>query len=127
MYKRILVAVDGSDTSNLALKEAITLAKGQQSTLRLFHVIDLTMTYSSVQAPHVAEYRDALQAEGQKVIADASGPVRMAGIHLIQNASRHSTSTFTTRLRKRQSDGQPISSLSGPMGAGESGASSWGA
>jgi len=80
MYNRILVAVDGSDTSNLALKEAITLAKGQHSTLRLFHVIDLTMTYSSVQAPRVAEYRDALQAEGQKVIADASTPVRMAGI-----------------------------------------------
>jgi hypothetical protein len=27
MYQRILVAVDGSDTSNLALQEAIRLAK----------------------------------------------------------------------------------------------------
>jgi nucleotide-binding universal stress UspA family protein len=27
MYNRILVPVDGSDTSNSALKEAITLAK----------------------------------------------------------------------------------------------------
>ena len=45
MYNRILVAVDGSDTSNLALKEAITLAKGQHSTLRLFHVVDLTPAY----------------------------------------------------------------------------------
>jgi nucleotide-binding universal stress UspA family protein len=72
MYNRILVAIDGSDTSNLALKEAIKLAKGEYSTLRLFHVVDLTTAYSSVQAPHMAEYQDTLQAEGQKVIADAS-------------------------------------------------------
>ena len=80
MYNRILVAIDGSDTSNLALKEAITLAKDQRSTLRLFHVVDLTMTYSSVQAPHMPEHQDALQAEGQKVIADASTLVRKEAI-----------------------------------------------
>jgi len=80
MYKRILVPIDGSDTSNLALQEAIGLAKDQHSTLRLFHIVDLTTTYSSVPAPHVTEYQGTLQVEGQKVIADASGPVRTAGI-----------------------------------------------
>ena len=34
MYKHILVAVDGCDTSNLALQEAIKLAKEQQAALR---------------------------------------------------------------------------------------------
>jgi len=80
MYNRILVPIDGSDTSNSALKEAITLAKDQHSTLRLFHVVDLTMTYSSVQAPHMTEHQDALQAEGQKVIVDASTLVRKEAI-----------------------------------------------
>jgi len=80
MYKRILVPIDGSDTSNLALQEAIGLAKDQHSTLRLFHIVDLTATYSSVPAPHVTERQDALQVEGQKVIADASELVRAAGI-----------------------------------------------
>ena len=80
MYNRILVPIDGSDTSNSALKEAITLAKDQRSTLRLFHVVDLTMTYSSVQAPHMPEHQDALQAEGQKVIVDASTLVRKEAI-----------------------------------------------
>jgi len=42
MYKHILVAVDGSDTSNLALQEAMKLAKEQQAALRLIHVIDET-------------------------------------------------------------------------------------
>ena len=42
MYKHILAAVDGSDTSNLALQEAMKLAKEQQAALRLIHVVDET-------------------------------------------------------------------------------------
>jgi nucleotide-binding universal stress UspA family protein len=80
MYTQILVPIDGSDTSNLALKHAIALAKDQRSTLRLFHVVDLTPAYSSVNAPHVVERQDALQAEGQKVIADGSATALAAGI-----------------------------------------------
>jgi len=40
MYKHILVAIDGSVTSDLALREAIGLAKNQNATLRLVHVVD---------------------------------------------------------------------------------------
>ena len=80
MYKQILVPIDGSDTSNLALKHAIALAKDQRSMLRLFNIVDLTPTYSSVNAPQVIERQDALQAEGQKVIADGSATVLAAGI-----------------------------------------------
>ena len=80
MYKRILVPIDGSDTSNLALKEAIALAKDQHSTLRLFHVVDLTTAYSIVNAPHVVEHQNTLQAEGQKVVAGASELILAAAI-----------------------------------------------
>ena len=40
MYKKILVAIDGSHTSSLALQEAIKLAQEQSARLRLVHVID---------------------------------------------------------------------------------------
>jgi nucleotide-binding universal stress UspA family protein len=80
MYKRILVAIDGSDTSNLALQEAIKLAKDQHSILRLFHVVDLTMAYSTVEAPYVLDYRKAMEAGGQKVVADCAEVVRAARI-----------------------------------------------
>jgi nucleotide-binding universal stress UspA family protein len=40
MYRRILVPIDGSDTSNRGLTEAIALAKDQRATLKLLHVID---------------------------------------------------------------------------------------
>jgi nucleotide-binding universal stress UspA family protein len=86
MYERILVAVDGSDTSNMALQEAIRLAKDQHSILRLFHVVDLTMAYSAIEAPYIIEYQKALKAEGQKLLADCSAPARTAGIEFDSKA-----------------------------------------
>jgi nucleotide-binding universal stress UspA family protein len=41
MCQHILVAVDGSDTSNLALEHAVTLALDQHAKLRIAHVVDL--------------------------------------------------------------------------------------
>jgi nucleotide-binding universal stress UspA family protein len=80
MYDRILAAVDGSDTSDLALREAIELAKDQHSALRLVHVVDLTPAYTTVNALYANDYEKALQAAGQKVITDCSATAREAGI-----------------------------------------------
>ncbi len=80
MYKHILVAVDGSDTSNLALREALTLAKEQQATLRLVHITDLSLSYTAVEAPYAGRYEKEVRAAGEKVVADCSAIVRKAGI-----------------------------------------------
>jgi nucleotide-binding universal stress UspA family protein len=40
MYKRIAVAVDGSETSTMALNEAVKLAKVMKSTLLLLYVCE---------------------------------------------------------------------------------------
>lgn len=80
MYTRILVAVDGSDTSYLALKEAIKLANEHHSVLRLVHVVDPTAFDAVVELPYVVEYQKLLEAAGQKVIEDCSIIVRNAGI-----------------------------------------------
>src|SRR5882762_5950109 len=40
-YKRILVPVDGSPTSGLGLREAITFSKAQKARLQLVHVVDV--------------------------------------------------------------------------------------
>ena len=68
MYKCILVAIDGSVTSDLALREAIGLAKDQNAMLRLVHVVDVTppayttTETASAVALHfpLAEYQKAL-------------------------------------------------------------------
>jgi nucleotide-binding universal stress UspA family protein len=80
MYQRILAAVDGSDTSNAALQEAIKLANDQHAVLRLVHVVDLTMAYSTVEAPYVFEYQKAMEMEGKKLVAECCESARAAGI-----------------------------------------------
>ena len=80
MYKHILVAIDGSETSNKALQEAITLAKETHATLRLCHVIDLTVIYSDLDAPFLFGSQGALEAARRKVIEDATATARAAGI-----------------------------------------------
>ena len=80
MYKRILVAIDGSETSKVALREAVKLAKDHDSQIRLLHVVDLTMAYSAVEAPYIFEYRKAMEEEGKKVLADSAALPRSAGI-----------------------------------------------
>lgn len=45
MFKRILVAVDGISTAELALQEAIKLAKELQAQLRIVHAVDIVNIY----------------------------------------------------------------------------------
>jgi len=88
MYKRILVAIDGSITSDLALREAIGLAKDQNAILRLVHVVDITppayMTaeIASAVAVHfpLAEYQKTLQETGQKLLTTRASTAREAGV-----------------------------------------------
>jgi nucleotide-binding universal stress UspA family protein len=47
MYQRIMVAVDGSETSQRGLMEAINLAKDQKAKLTIVHVIDLVIVHGA--------------------------------------------------------------------------------
>jgi nucleotide-binding universal stress UspA family protein len=81
MYKQILVAVDGSETSNLALKEAIKLAKEQQAAVRLIHVVDETSAYMMIEGSYpIPEYQEALRKAGEKELADCAAMVRDTGV-----------------------------------------------
>ena len=92
MYKRILVAIDGSSTSDLALREAIGLAKDQNAMLRLVHVLDVIPPYiipEFIQAPPplapatqfpLAEYQKALREAGEKLLAARAATAHEAGI-----------------------------------------------
>jgi len=90
MYKRILVAIDGSATSDLALREAIELAKNQNAMLRLVHVVDVTppayMTVETASAVAIhfplAEYQQALQEAGEKLLTTRATNAREAGVNV---------------------------------------------
>jgi nucleotide-binding universal stress UspA family protein len=83
MYKHILVAVDGSDTSNLALQEAVKLAKEQQAALRLVHVVDETPAYMTTDTAYsIADYQKAIREAGQKMLATSATAVGQAGVEV---------------------------------------------
>jgi nucleotide-binding universal stress UspA family protein len=75
MYTRILLAVDGSSTSESALREALGLARHADARLRVVHVIDSAYDYPDVMFGHVAgdleDLQQAWQKAGQAVLDQA--------------------------------------------------------
>lgn len=63
-FKNILVAVDGSKEAELAFKKAVNVAKRNQATLVITHIID-TRAFQSVAAfdDHLADKTTALAQE----------------------------------------------------------------
>lgn len=78
MYQRIMVAVDGSDTAERGLKEAVNLAKDQKAQLAIVHVIDLVVVYGAGQFP--GAYIEATREFAQETIARARKLAAEAGI-----------------------------------------------
>lgn len=79
MFKRILVAVDGSHTSELALQEAIRLGKELQSQLRVVHVVD-EVTLNWPEGGNFEVVMEAFRKAGCEVLAKAEGELHKAGL-----------------------------------------------
>lgn len=80
MFKRILVAVDGSHTAELALQEAIKLARELQSQLRIVHAVDTVNINLGTEFPNPPEISDALTKSGQEILRKAKAVAGAAGI-----------------------------------------------
>jgi len=81
MYGKILVPVDGSETSKRGLTEACRLAKEQNARLRCLHVIDehyLTANYMGVM--YVPEIMDKLHDNGKEILNESSEQAKMSGV-----------------------------------------------
>jgi nucleotide-binding universal stress UspA family protein len=79
MFKRILVAVDGSHTSELALQEAIKLGKELQSQLRVVHVVD-EVTLNWPEGGNFEVVMEAFRKAGCEVLAKAESELHKAGL-----------------------------------------------
>ena len=82
MYKRILVAVDGSDTSSLAMQEAIKLTKENQATLRIVYVLDALIVNWEGLAINYEKYITSIKDYGQSILNKMEVLAREAGIHV---------------------------------------------
>jgi len=90
MYGKILVPVDGSDTSKRGLTEACRLAKEQDARLRCLYVIDeyyLAVNYLGVM--YMPNLIDELRDHGKEILNEASEQARRSGV-LVESVMRES-------------------------------------
>jgi len=86
MYKRILVALDGSDTSRLALESAVQLAKDLGSRLRIIHVVEemaYAASYDSL-AGYTVDVIEILRQNGAKLLQEGIALGKAAGVETDQ-------------------------------------------
>lgn len=98
MYTRILVAVDGSETSNKALTAALEMASysNGMSVIRLIHVLD-EMAYVVGLDPYAGNPYPFMREAGEKILAAALAIVQSAGVQadtvLIDHLGAHLAET----------------------------------
>lgn len=71
-YKKIMLAIDGSDTSNSAIEEVIKLVKNQDVQLKIVHVVDESLVYYSGPGFDYSAYIEVLRKEGQDILNKAT-------------------------------------------------------
>jgi nucleotide-binding universal stress UspA family protein len=80
MYQRILVPVDGSETSRVALQEAIKLASRLGARLKLVHVIENARVFDAEGMVDHSALRDIAARSGEQVLARAGEMAQKEGI-----------------------------------------------
>ncbi|REE21441.1 nucleotide-binding universal stress UspA family protein [Paraburkholderia sp. BL27I4N3] len=80
MYQRILVALDGSDTSERALDSALQLAHDANAQLQPLFVVNVPLMAYDVPAYDPSYIRNAIAEEGTHVIDGAVARMRKAGV-----------------------------------------------
>ncbi len=83
MYEKILVPIDGSDTSTLGLQEAIKIVKCQGGQIRLLHVVDELSMAASAAITAVADIAvERLRKTGESILQDAARAASLAGVQV---------------------------------------------
>lgn len=82
MYKRILIPVDGSDTSNKALVAALQLAKDAGGRVRLVHVVDelAYLTGYGQYGGYSGDPIKVMRETGAKILDDGMAIAHAAGV-----------------------------------------------
>jgi nucleotide-binding universal stress UspA family protein len=89
MYNRILVAIDGSDTSSRACSEAIKLASAQKARLRILYVISYAYMSAIVGGGYTGDLLRRLRTDAQTVLDAAEAAARSVGLEVEPRLLEH--------------------------------------
>ncbi len=83
MYNKVLCPVDGSETSNRGMQEAIALAKDQQARLKFIHVVDAYFPIIDGVGNFIpVDIKEVLEENAKSIIADAKKIANDAGVEV---------------------------------------------
>ena len=106
MYKRILVPVDGSETSNRAVVAALQMARENGGRLRLVHALDELAYLSGYE--YSADLLKAARDQGSRVLEDAQLMAKSAGVpvdaKLVETAGRRLGELVAEEARNWEAD-----------------------
>lgn len=80
MYQRILVAMDGGAASELALEQAMVIARAADAQVEVVHVVDDRSPFMDVTGLDPVRLIEDLATAGESVLAGAAGRLAMAGV-----------------------------------------------
>jgi nucleotide-binding universal stress UspA family protein len=113
MFKTILVALDGSATSNAGLRSALELASDQQAKLVGLHVIDdasmaVNLEGGYLPASYIDTLYDSLRKSGQAILTKAQATARAAGVEitpiLVESRGQTVAQAILQQARKSKAD-----------------------
>jgi nucleotide-binding universal stress UspA family protein len=106
MYKRILVPVDGSETSNRAVVAALQMARENGGRVRLLHALDELAYLTGYE--YSADLLQAARDQGGRVLTEALGMAQSAGVpadsKLIETAGRRLGEIVAEEARNWEAD-----------------------
>jgi nucleotide-binding universal stress UspA family protein len=108
-YKRIMVPVDGSATSTAGLNEALRLARSQKAKLKLIHIVDELMIFSSAEAGlNIEPVVESMKRAGKRVLDRAAKLAAARGVRpeteLWENATGRVAEVLVARAKRWRAD-----------------------
>ncbi|SDH10958.1 Nucleotide-binding universal stress protein, UspA family [Paraburkholderia steynii] len=80
MYRKILVAVDGSHTSKLAVQEAVKMASLTSGTVHAVYVVDKSPIFNYAGYFDPTVLTDALRSDGRNALENVEATCRQSGV-----------------------------------------------
>ena len=107
-YKRILVPVDGSATSDNGLDEAAKLARAGGARLLLLHVVDESVAFSAPEGAGVNVVLNVLRESGESALSKATEYTRRAKLRaetvLLENATGRIATAIVDQAKRWRAD-----------------------
>jgi nucleotide-binding universal stress UspA family protein len=107
-YRKILVAVDGSEAGEAGLREALRLAKTDKAELCILHVVNEAVPYTPLVGAPPVNSLALLFESGREVLDAARAKAQKAGVRassvLFESSDRSAASGILAQAKKQGAD-----------------------